>query len=284
MSKANQVVAIKQTGLSAMSETEVLTVLKNSLYPGASDNSVKMVLNYCQASGLDPMQKPVHIVPMSVKNGNEYEMRDVIMPGIGLYRTQAARSGEYGGITEPDYGEDVSDDKEVGITYPKWCKVTVKRIINGSAVEFTAKEFWKENYATKKRGETKPNAMWERRPYAQIAKCAEAQALRKAFPEVGAQPTFDEMDGKQFEETVIGSSSSPASTQSKPGLPECTQKKFDSMCIDDIDGESGEVKKMGWESLVKSGSKTAEHLITMLSTKYTFSDAQLETMRSWEKK
>ena len=50
--------------LSAMSEQDVLNVLKSSLYPGAADGSVKMVLAYCQASGLDPMQKPVHIVPI----------------------------------------------------------------------------------------------------------------------------------------------------------------------------------------------------------------------------
>ena len=142
-----------------------------------------MVIGYCKASGLDPMHKPVHIVPMW--DSKTKSMRDVIMPGIGSYRTKAARSGEYAGVSEPEFGPDVSE--EVGnlpMTYPAWCRVVVKRLLpNGLIAEFAATERWKENYATAGKDSQAPNAMWKRRPYAQLAKCAEAQALRKAFPE-----------------------------------------------------------------------------------------------------
>lgn len=189
----------------AMNEAELMAVLESSLYPSAKPESIKLVIGYCKAAGLDPIQKPVHIVPMwDSKRG---EMRDVIMPGIGSYRTQAARSGEYAGVSEPEYGPDVNENiGGVTITYPAWCKVIVRRLLaNGMVAEFAATERWKENYAVKggKEKSIAPNAMWVKRPYAQLSKCSEAQALRKAFPEFGAQPTADEMEGKSFDGEVI---------------------------------------------------------------------------------
>ncbi len=187
-------------------DQHIWSALKNSLYTGARDESIKMVLDYCKAAKLDPMQKPVHIVPMSVRNAltGKYEYKDVVMPGVGLYRIQAARSNQYAGVSEPEFGEDVTCNLGgVEITYPKWCKVTVKKIVNNTIVEFTAKEYWLENYATKK-DEVAPNTMWKKRPYGQLAKCTEAQALRKAFPEIVSQhPTAEEMEGKNFNELDI---------------------------------------------------------------------------------
>jgi phage recombination protein Bet len=82
----------QQTGsITAQTEEDLIRVLQNSLYPGASIGSVQMVLGYCQAAGLDPMQKPVHLVPMW--DGKAKQMRDVVMPGVNLYRTQASRTG-----------------------------------------------------------------------------------------------------------------------------------------------------------------------------------------------
>jgi hypothetical protein len=87
----------------------------------------------------------------------------------------------------------------VDVTYPEYAKCTVKRALdNGVIAEFTAIEYWKENYAIKggKEKSVAPNAMWSKRPRGQIAKCAQAQALRIAFPELGASPTAEEMEGK----------------------------------------------------------------------------------------
>lgn len=82
----NAIAKHEQVTALSMNESDLIEVLRNSLYPGASDPSIKMVIGYCKASGLDPMQKPVHIVP--IFDSKMGAMRDVVMPGIGLYRTR----------------------------------------------------------------------------------------------------------------------------------------------------------------------------------------------------
>lgn len=178
----------------------VYIALKNSIYPGATDESIAMAVSYCKAAKLDILLKPVHIVPMYVidQKTKQGSYRDTVMPGIGLYRIQAARNG-CAGISEPEFGETIMENLDgYEIKYPKTCKVTVKRIVNGHMAEFSATELWKENYATAGKDKKFPNAMWKKRPFAQLAKCAEAQALRKAFPELGSVPTAEEMEGKEF--------------------------------------------------------------------------------------
>lgn len=195
----------KPSNALALRDDELIPVLQSSLYPGASENTIKMILGYCKAASLDPMQKPVHAVPMRVKKPgtrDDYEWRDVVMPGIGLYRTQAVRSGLYMGKSEPEFGPDVT--RKLGgveMTFPQWCRVTVRRLVGGQVADFTARELWLENYATQRNDTDAPNAMWKKRPYGQLAKVAEAQALRQAFPELlGGTNTDDEMAGKTLDD------------------------------------------------------------------------------------
>lgn len=247
----------------AMSEAALVEVLSSSLYPGAEKNSVVMVLAYCQAAHLDPMLKPVHIVP--IWNSKTKKMQDTVMPGIGLYRIQAARTGQYAGISEPEYGPPVTAKLSgVEVTYPEWCRVTVKRqMSNGLVAEYTANERWLENYATASKDTAAPNAMWKRRAFAQLAKCAEAQALRKAFPEVGSAPTADEMEGKAFEEPVRDVSP----RQQAKSEPEALPAYSDDLLTENI---------VKWQPLIDSNRTSPEHLIATISSKYTLSPAQIE--------
>ena len=258
---SNALATTQQTAVSAMTEQDLIGVLQTSLYPGAAIGSVKMVLGYCKAAGLDPMQKPVHIVPMWDKNSKA--MRDVVMPGIGLYRTQAARSGQYAGVTDPEFGPDITESiGGVSITFPAWCKVTVKRLLGSQVVEFAAREFWKENYATASKDSSAPNAMWKKRPYGQIAKCAEAQALRKAFPEFGSAPTADEMEGREFE------------TEAAPAKQE---RVIEQVFYPDDQFKTNLPK---WTQLIQSRKKTADQIIKTVQSKNALSDEQIKTIKA----
>ncbi len=176
--------------------------LANNLFPGAATGSVLMVWDYCAARSLDPMKKPCHIVPMEVKNSatDRYEWRDVVMPGIYEYRITAHRTGDYLGHDDAIYGP---EKETLGVTAPEWCKFVVYRW-NAKAqqkVPFPVTVFFAEVVATRKDRETRvvtANARWTRAPKQMLAKCAEAAALREAFPEeIGSLPTADEMDGQR---------------------------------------------------------------------------------------
>ena len=222
----NALVEVRAAPALAMNETELCSVLQSSLYPGAKMESIKLVIGYCKAAGLDPMQKPVHIVPMNVKKPgggrDDYEWRDVVMPGVGLYRTQAARTNALAGISEPEFGPAKTlKINDFECEYPEWCRVTVRRIVQNRVVDFTAVEYWIENYATKGKDSKVPNAMWAKRPRGQLAKCAQAQALRMGFPEMtGAAPTADEMEGKALDDGAVFDNDTGAVVREKVAQPQ----------------------------------------------------------------
>lgn len=253
------------TELTIKQEDELIYTLQTSLYVGAKVDSVRMVMAYCRAAGLDVMQKPVHIVPMW--NAKAGAMIDVVMPGIGLYRTQASRTGQFAGMTEPEFGEMITETIDgVEVSYPEFARCTVKRALpSGFISEFSAIEFWKENYAVKggKEKSIAPNAMWLKRPRGQLAKCVQAQALRIAFPELGAAPTAEEMEGKEMFQPEKDITPAFQKTELQP-YPDA-----------DFDKNIGT-----WEKLIKDGKKTAEQIINMVSTKAILSEKQKEEIRS----
>lgn len=182
---------IKARGISP----EQWHTLAGSLYPGAKNASILLVIDYCHARKLDPLKRPCHIVPMKV--GDDW--RDVILPGIYEYRTTAQRTGQYLGHSVPDYGEFVEFH---GVSAPEWCDFTVYRWNDGAQqrAEYPVRTYFREVCAVRwdrDKGEEVVNARWTRAPVQMLTKCAEAAALREAFPdELGGEMTADEMRGQ----------------------------------------------------------------------------------------
>lgn len=253
--------------------------LCSTIYPGAKADSVLMAVDYCKARKLDIMLKPVHLVPMQVKDAqtNQKGWRDVPMPGIGMYRIQASRSGDEAGHDEPEFGPVIEQEFDgtdwqgnpvkVNVRYPEWCKYTVYKVVGERLVAYTAKEFWLENYAPQSAKSEAPNAMWKKRPFAQLAKCAEAQALRKGWPEIGQQPTAEEMEGKHFEQDMgVAQRAAEPERDVAPELP----------ALSDSEWEDGFPKL---KEAIEAGRKTAEKIISTMSSKYTLTDEQKKALR-----
>ncbi|MDY4478560.1 phage recombination protein Bet [[Pasteurella] aerogenes] len=192
---ANIQTALSERGI----DYAVWSTLKNSVFPGARDESILLAIDYCKARKMDILKKPCHIVQMNVtdaKTGNK-QWRDVIMPGIYEQRITAFRTGQMAGQDEPIFGEIIDHS---GVKAPEWCKVTVYRFINGVRCAFSHTEYFSEACNTTKEG--KANSVWTKRPRGQLAKCAEAGALRKAFPdELGGVITADEITEEPITQT-----------------------------------------------------------------------------------
>lgn len=169
-----------------------------NLFPGAKPESALLVWDYCKSRNLDPMNKPCHIVPMRVKSAKgEWEWRDIVMPGIYAYRITAHRTGLYRGHTKPEYGP---DREFAGITAPTWCEMTVHRAFDKDKHDgspYPVKVWFSEVVATKNDGTA--NERWARAPIQMLTKCAEAAALREAFPEeFGGEQTAEELEGRRL--------------------------------------------------------------------------------------
>lgn len=175
-------------------DTDTWNTLQNTIFPNAHPSSILMAIDYCRARKLDILKKPVHIVPMPYKDGNDWKSRDVVMPGINEVRTTAMRTGQYAGADKPEWGPTV---EYLGRSVPESCTYTVYRFMHGQKVPWPATVYFEEACGTTTDYKTKVkklNAMWERRPRGQLEKCAEAAALRKAFPEeVGNEYVPEEM-------------------------------------------------------------------------------------------
>ena len=260
-------------------DTAVWTTLQNSVFPGAKDESILLAVDYCKARKLDILKKPCHIVPMSVtdaKTGNK-NWRDVIMPGIYEQRITAFRTGQMAGQDEPVFGDTVTFR---GIEAPEWCRVTVYRFINNERCAFSHTEYFSEACATTKDG--KPNSMWSKRPRGQLAKCAEAGALRKAFPdELGGVITADEVNEEPINQHSAATPDNGTTVIDTQSVELITPEQLEQMkSLIDVT-KSNEHSLLAYagnvESLEKITKSKAEEVIGMLLSKLNKQQVQDES-------
>jgi phage recombination protein Bet len=152
---------------------EVERVVANTIFPNSTPEERAVYYYKCQLVGVHPLSQKITPVKFNSESGPKL----TFIVGIDVMRSRAMETGQYDGCDDVDYGDDGEIEYNGGrITVPEEAVVRVYR--KDVSRPFVGRARWSEYYPGDKRGR-----QWREKPYLMLAKCAEAQAYRKAFPE-----------------------------------------------------------------------------------------------------
>jgi len=158
MEEQRQIVEKNKTPFSQ----QQIVLIKDTIAKGATNDELKLFLYTAGRSGLDPLTRQIYFV----KRGTQMS----IQVSIDGYRAIAEKSGKLAGIDDAVYDTETEE-------HPNKATITVYKMTSGERCPFTATARWNEYVPTGTQA-----FMWKKMPYLMLAKCAEALALRKAFP------------------------------------------------------------------------------------------------------
>ena len=145
---------------------------------GVATNSpadVAILFHQAKRTGLDPFKREIYMITRKMRDGTR---KPTIQTGIdGFYaiaRRAAAADGTTFGIPETYWCGDDGVWRDVWL--PSQPPAAAKVVVTRGDATFTTVALTREYMA--------PGPMWKKMPARMIAKCAEALAIRKAFPDV----------------------------------------------------------------------------------------------------
>ncbi len=173
-----------------------LQIIKRSVAPDTNNDEFDLFVETCKLYGLNPMKRQIGARVYSKDNPKKRRM--AIVTEIGGFRAIAARAADYRpDEEEPHYTynpELKGPTNPLGIERAKVCAFKMdenkvwQRVVGVAYWDEFApvEDEWGEDRETGKRRPTGKQSLggnWVKMPRLMIAKCAEAQALRKGWPE-----------------------------------------------------------------------------------------------------
>jgi len=172
-------------------DPDKIELIKRTIAPDHTDDELKLFLYQCERTGLDPFTRQIYSTKRRQQRRGQWVEVATTQVAIDGFRVVANRTGEYDGHEVEWCGPDgVWRDVWLEQAPPAAARVVVHR--RNCLHAFPAVVRWDEYCQRSTDGA--PVAMWRKMPANQLAKCGEALALRKAFPnELSGLYTTDEM-------------------------------------------------------------------------------------------
>ena len=166
-----------------------IELVKETIAREASDDELMLFLSLAQRSGLDPFSRQIYLIERRTNRNGQWVTTRMPQTGIDGLRLIADRTGNYAPGRAPTFVYDADGRLESATAY-------VMKFARGTWLEVAATAHYAEYVQLKKDGQ--PNQFWSDKPHIMLAKCAEALALRRAFPaDLSGLYTADEMRDQQ---------------------------------------------------------------------------------------
>lgn len=243
----------EKADLSVRFSPEQKRIILDTCCGGAPEHEAKALVAIAEARGLNPILGECYFVKRW--DGEARREKWSVQASIDSFRIKAEQTGLYAGQDEPEYEYDANGQvtlARVRVWRKDWPRPAV-----GVAR-------WSEYAQTTKEG--KPTKFWRQMPHNQLAKCAEALALRKAFPAVLSKVyTAEEMAQADNEAPCVAQIEAP---RQPPALPAAQHdsRTFEELC-ERVDSAAsiGAVNAIAKDAAkaAKSGAISAANLETL---------------------
>lgn len=191
----------------------------------ATDHQFARFMAVADAAGLSPLANQIYLVLRHDYRAKKYV--ESIQTAIDGFRLVAVRTGQFTGRVGPHWCGPDGKWRDVWTDEEPPFAARCGALRTGFVDPLFAVCRYAAYVGTKKEGKkTVPNAMWTRMPDTMLGKCAEAAALRAAFPaELSGIYTGDEMqqaDNRQPAAAPAGGSAADSNSETAQALEQAS--------------------------------------------------------------